>query len=69
MQKYVYDLFGPGVNLSARMETLSEPMRITLNEDTYNLLKNDFMFAERGEFEVKGFGTQKLFYLESELGR
>ena len=69
VQKYVYDLFGPGVNLAARMETLSEPMRITVNEATYNLLKNDFHFAERGEHDVKGFGSQRLFFLEGELGR
>ncbi len=69
VQKYVYDLFGPGVNLAARMETLSEPMRITVNEDTYNLLKNDFLFTERGEFDIKGFGSQRLYFLDSELGR
>ena len=28
IQKYVYDVFGPGVNLAARMESLSEPMQI-----------------------------------------
>ena len=67
VQKYVYDIFGPGVNMAARMETLSEPMQITISEDTYHLLKDDFVCTERGEFEVKGFGTQKLFFLEREL--
>ncbi len=67
VQKYVYDIFGPGVNMAARMETLSEPMKITISEDTYELLKDDFICSERGEFEVKGFGTQTLYYLEREL--
>jgi len=67
VQKYVYDIFGPGVNMAARMETLSEPMKITISENTYLLLKDDFVCTERGEFEVKGFGTQKLYYLEREL--
>jgi class 3 adenylate cyclase len=67
IQKYVYDLFGPAVNLAARMEGLSEPMRITCNRETYDLLKDQFSFSERGEFEVKGFGTQQLFFLDSEL--
>lgn len=66
IQKYVYDLFGPGVNLAARMESMSEPMQITLCEETYELIKDDFAFSERGEFEIKGFGTKKLYYLESE---
>lgn len=66
IQKYVYDLFGPGVNLAARMESLSEPMRITLCDDTYDLIKDDFVFTERGAVEVKGFGTRTLYFLESE---
>ncbi len=69
VQKYVYDLFGPGVNLAARMESISEPMMITVNEDTYLLLKDDFSFTERGEFEVKGFGTQRLFFLDGEFNK
>jgi adenylate cyclase len=68
VQKYVYDLFGPGVNLAARMEAVSEPMRITLTRDTYELLKDDFSFEERGEFEIKGFGVQELYFLEGEYG-
>ena len=69
VQKYVYDIFGPGINMAARMETLSEPMRITISHDTYTLLKDDFQCSERGEFEVKGFGTQTLYFLERELPR
>ncbi|UCC51730.1 MAG: hypothetical protein JSV68_21900 [Anaerolineaceae bacterium] len=69
VQKYVYDIFGPGINLAARMETLSEPMQITVSENTYQLLKDDFVCTERGEFEVKGFGMQKLYYLEREMPR
>jgi adenylate cyclase len=67
VQKYVYDIFGPGVNLAARMETLSEPMRITISDSTYQLIKDDFVCIERGEFEVKGFGTETLYFLEREL--
>lgn len=66
VQKYVYDIFGSGVNMAARMETLSEPMRITISEHTYALIKDDFECSERGEFEVKGFGTQTLYFLERE---
>jgi adenylate cyclase len=67
VQKYVYDIFGPGVNMAARMESLSEAMKITISENTYELIKNDFVCAERGEFEVKGFGTNRLYFLEREI--
>lgn len=69
IQKYVYDLFGPGVNLAARMEAASEPMQITCSERTYGLLRDDFLFTARGPFEIKGFGTQHLYFLDSELPR
>ena len=67
IQKYVYDIFGPGVNLAARMESLSEPMRVTISENTYQLIKDDFVCSERGEFEVKGFGEKTLYFLDREL--
>jgi adenylate cyclase len=67
VQKYVYDIFGPGVNLAARMETLSEPMKITISDNTYQLIKDDFACSERGDFEVKGFGETKLYFLDREL--
>jgi len=66
IQKYVYDIFGPGINMASRMETLSESMKVTISESTYQLIKNDFDCTERGEFEVKGFGTSKLYFLERE---
>jgi class 3 adenylate cyclase len=53
--------------MAARMETLSEPMSITISEDTYKLIKDDFSCTERGEFEVKGFGMNKLYFLDREL--
>jgi class 3 adenylate cyclase len=69
IQKYVYDIFGPGVNLAARMESNSEPMRITLTKETYELIKDDFACTPRGEVEIKGFGTQELYFLDRELDR
>jgi class 3 adenylate cyclase len=69
IQKYVYDIFGPGVNLAARMEGMSEPMRITLSSETYDLIKNDFIFEEQGFREVKGFGEIEMFFLEGERER
>ncbi|NNE85635.1 MAG: adenylate/guanylate cyclase domain-containing protein [Alphaproteobacteria bacterium] len=67
IQKYVYDIFGPGVNLAARMEEFAEPMSITLCESTYDLLKDEFICTEVGDADIKGFGVQKLFQLDSEI--
>lgn len=69
IQKYVYDIFGPGVNLAARMECMSESMRITVSAETHNLLRDDFVMEERGTYPIKGFGETELFYLEAEKER
>jgi class 3 adenylate cyclase len=69
IQKYVYDIFGPGINMAARMEALSEPMRITISDSTYQLIKDDFVCTERGCYDVKGFGECPLYFLEREHPR
>jgi adenylate cyclase len=69
VQKYVYDIFGPGVNLAARMEAISEPMQITMTEEAFELIGEEFICSERGEFEVKGFGTRTLYTLDAEVDR
>ncbi len=69
IQKYVYDIFGPAVNLAARLEALSEPMLITVAAETAEALQDEFLLRLRGEFEVKGFGELALFALEGELER
>ena len=69
IQKKFYDIFGPGINLASRMEEHSEPMKITLCQDTYELLKDEFVCSEHGEFDIKGFGTQRLYFLDSERKR
>jgi len=66
VQKYVYDVFGPGVNLASRMEELAEPMQILVSADTYALIKSDFELSDLGEHEVKGFGSQRFFGLVGE---
>jgi class 3 adenylate cyclase len=69
VQKYVYDIFGPGINLASRMESISEAMQITASERTYELLRDEFEFEDRGEFELKGFGKMKAYFLLAELPR
>ena len=64
--KYVYDIFGPGVNMAARMENLADPMQIVISEDTWMLVRDEFACSDLGEVEVKGFGSQRVYSLDSE---
>jgi class 3 adenylate cyclase len=67
IQKYVYDVFGPAVNLAARLEARAEPMTIVVSQATRDLLREEFRVSERGEEDVRGFGMQMLYLLEEEV--
>jgi adenylate cyclase len=55
-EKYIYDVFGDTINIAARMERHSEPMRINVSEATYRLTHNLYDFVKRDLTEVKGKG-------------
>lgn len=63
IQKYVYDIFGPGMNLAARLEALAGPMEILLDEDMSKQLRAQFQVEERGKENVRGFGPKRIFRL------
>lgn len=68
IQKYVYDIFGPGVNLAARLEALCEPMQILINDVTRHQLPEQFVVSEKEEVQIKGFDTQEIYALDLEHG-
>jgi len=68
VQKYVYDIFGPAVNLASRLEPLCGPMEILVSEETHDLVRTRFRFADNGEHDIRGFGPKRVYRLEGELG-
>lgn len=64
IQKYVYDIFGEGVNMAARMEEISGPMEITLPEAMRSKLQGEFQFGNPRAVDVKGFGRTGVCTLE-----
>jgi len=65
IQKYVYDIFGPGINLAARLEALADPMDILISEEMYQYLRTQFHVEELGEMEIRGFGPKRVYRLHS----
>jgi class 3 adenylate cyclase len=63
IQKYVYDIFGPGMNLAARLEAMAEPMEIVLCERTKSSLPAAFETEPLESVNVKGFGEQQIYRL------
>jgi class 3 adenylate cyclase len=61
--KFSYDLWGNTVNTSSRMESTSENGKIQVSAMSYDLLKSNFQFVERGMVECKGLGPIKTHFL------
>jgi adenylate cyclase len=62
-KKFAYDIWGDTVNIASRMESNSEPGKINVSENTYELIKDQFDCAYRGELEVKNKGMMKMYFV------
>jgi len=63
-KKFAYDIWGDSVNVASRMESLSEPGRINISADTYELVKHEFRCTHRGEIYVRNKGMMKMYFVE-----
>jgi class 3 adenylate cyclase len=61
--KYIYDIFGDGVNTASRMESRAEPMQVNISGATRAMLGPDFIVESRGLIEAKGKGPMEMFYV------
>jgi adenylate cyclase len=65
-KKFIYDLWGDTVNIASRMESHGVPGSIQVTEETYNRLKNQYVFEDRGLIQVKGKGKMNCYLLKRE---
>jgi adenylate cyclase len=61
--KYIYDVFGDGVNTAARMETSSEPMKINISQSTYSKIHLNFTVKKRALLPIKGKGSMQTYFV------
>ena len=64
-KKFAYDIWGDTVNIASRMESNSEPGKINVSENTYELIKDAFDCDYRGEIEVKNRGMMKMYFVNN----
>jgi guanylate cyclase len=65
-KKFQYDIWGPTVNTASRMESQGLPGKVQITQDTYELLKDEFVCEPRGTLEVKGVGQVQTWFLVGE---
>ena len=63
IQKYVYDIFGPAVNLATRLQDFSEPMQITADAALAVKLRDQFVMESLGSKDMRGFEQQVVWRL------
>lgn len=61
--KFSYDLWGDTVNTAARMESHGVVGAIQVTEQTYERLRSQYLFQERGVIPVKGKGEMRTYFL------
>ncbi len=62
-KKFAYDIWGDTVNVASRMESMSEPGKVNISENTFALIKEDFDCEYRGEIEAKNRGKLKMYFV------
>ncbi len=63
IKKFIYDLWGDTVNIASRMESHGIPGCTQVTAATYALLRDKYIFEERGTIEVKGRGEMNVYLL------
>ncbi len=67
VQKYVYDVFGPAVNVASRLQVFANPMHIVAPEEMKYALIDEFQIADLGAVDIKGMGRMDLINVSSRL--
>lgn len=63
-KKFAYDIWGDTVNVASRMESMSEPGKVNISENTYAYVKDKFTCEYRGEIDVKNRGKMKMYFVD-----
>lgn len=63
-KKFAYDIWGDTVNIASRMESNSQPGKVNISDNTFQLVKDQYNCMYRGEIEVKNKGMMKMYFVD-----
>lgn len=63
IKKFAYDVWGDTVNIASRMESQGVPGKIQVTSATYERLRDQYLFQERGAITVRGKGEMTTYWL------
>ncbi len=69
LMKFIYDVWGDGVNTASRMESQGEPGRIQVSTTMSERLADEFAFEPRGTVDIKGKGPMETYFLTGRSAR
>ncbi len=64
-KKFTYDLWGDTVNIASRMESQGIADEIQVTEETFQRLRDEYNFQQRGLVDIKGKGKMPTYLLKS----
>lgn len=67
IQKYVYDVFGPAVNMAARLQMVADPMQVIAPEALKFDLVDTFQLGDMGTHDLKGLGEMSLISVNQSI--
>jgi len=67
-KKFAYDIWGDTVNIASRMESNSEPGKVNISDNTYQLIKGQYKCTYRGEIDAKNKGMMKMYFVNGLKG-
>jgi len=67
-KKFAYDIWGDTVNIASRMESNSEPGKVNISDNTYQLVKGQYKCTYRGEIDAKNKGMMKMYFVNGLKG-
>jgi class 3 adenylate cyclase len=65
--KFTFDIWGDTVNTASRLESHSEPGKVNISSNTYELIKDIFKCEYRGKIKAKSKGEIDMYFVEGLL--